>query len=81
MTRLINALYAHARFVDLDLDARPQWVGKVKKNQRCMLSATKQSISIKLTKIVGRYLCDLDLDFADIYKYGLSILFSHFSDT
>ena len=26
--RLMDALYAHSRFDDLDLDARSQWVGK-----------------------------------------------------
>ena len=50
--------YAHARFDDLNLDARSQLVGKGKtsalhalgkskaKHQRCMVSASKQSISI-----------------------------------
>ena len=28
--RLMDAIYAHARFDDLDLDARSQWVGKGK---------------------------------------------------
>ena len=45
--RLMDVLYAHARFDDLDLDARSQWVGNGK-NQRRMLSATKQAISITL---------------------------------
>ena len=42
-------------------------------NQCCMLSATKQAItkyyiiSIKLAKTVGHFLCDHDLDFANVY--------------
>ena len=52
---------------DPDLDARSQWVGKGKKNQRCMLSATEQSISIKRAATVGHFLRDLDLYFADVY--------------
>ena len=36
-------------------------------NQLCMLSSTKQAISIKLaTEVGGVFLCDLDLDFANI---------------
>ena len=49
----MDTLYAHARFDDLDLDARLLWVGKGKTYQRCMLSATKQAISIKLATTVG----------------------------
>ena len=37
------------------------------KHQRCMLLATKQAISIKLATMVGHFLCDLDLDFANVY--------------
>ena len=37
------------------------------KNQRCMLSATKQAISIELATTVGHFLLDLDLDFANVY--------------
>ena len=36
-------------------------------NQRCMLSATKQAISIKLATTVGHFSRDLDLDFANVY--------------
>ena len=36
-------------------------------HQRCMLSATKQTLSIKLSTTVGHFLCDLDLDFANVY--------------
>ena len=32
-----------------------------------MLSATKLAISIKLATAVGHFLCDLDLDFAQVY--------------
>ena len=37
------------------------------KNQHCMLSATKQAISIKLAATIGHLLHDLDLDFANMY--------------
>ena len=37
------------------------------KNQRCMLSITKQAISIKLATTVGHCLHDLDLDFVNVY--------------
>ena len=54
-------------FNDLDLDARLQWVGKAK-NQHCMLSATKQTIIVKLATTVGHFLRDLDIDFANVYR-------------
>ena len=37
------------------------------KNQRCMLSATQQAISIKLATTAGYVVRDLDLDFANVY--------------
>ena len=52
---------AHDRFDYLDLDARPQWVGKGEKTQHCMLSATKQAISIKLATTVGHFKVTLTL--------------------
>ena len=52
---------SHARSDYFDHDATSQWVGKGKKNHRCMLSAIKQAISIKLATKVGHFLCDLDL--------------------
>ena len=48
----IDAIYAHARFDDLDIDARSQWVGKGKQltlNALCKLATT-----------VVRFLRDLD---------------------
>ena len=45
---------AHARFNDLDLDTRSQWVGKGKQNQFWMLSATKQAISITWPRLCKR---------------------------
>ena len=47
--------------------------GKRETYQRCMLSASKPAISIKLAATVGTFLRDLDLDFANIL-YGLSSL-------
>ena len=46
------------------------------RNQRSMLSATKQAISIKLATKVGHFLRDLDLDFANVYMASL-LTFSH----
>ena len=64
--RLMDAIHAHVRFDSLDLDARSQWVGRGKtKNQRCMLSATKQAISSKLATTVCHFV--RDLDFANVY--------------
>ena len=57
----MDAIYAHARLYDLDLDSRSQWVGKAT-NQRGMLSATREAISIQLATTVGYCLRDLDLD-------------------
>ena len=37
------------------------------KIQRCMLSATKQAIRVKLATTVGHYLRDRDCDFANVY--------------
>ena len=40
---------------------------KAKPNQRCMLSASKPAISIKLATTVGHFLRELDLDFANVF--------------
>ena len=52
------AIYALARFDDLDLDARSQWVGTGKQISHCMLSAlTKQAVtSIKVATTVGHWI-------------------------
>ena len=47
-------IYAHARFDDLDLDGSSQWIGR-KKNQRWIISKTKQVMSITLATTVGQY--------------------------
>ena len=51
--RRMDPLYDNVRFDDIDVDARPQWVGKDKQ----IASATKQqqAISIKLATIVGHF--------------------------
>ena len=49
----MDAIYYHARFDDLDLDAKSQWVGKGHKKKLWMLSATKQAICIKRATTVG----------------------------
>ena len=44
----MDAIYAHGRFDDLDLDARsPQWVGKGKKPTLNALGNCKHAINIK----------------------------------
>ena len=50
----MDALYAHSCFDNLDLDLDHSGSAKAK-NQRCMLSATKQTISIKLATTVGLF--------------------------
>ena len=76
----MDALSANTRFDNLDRDARSQWVDKGKQNQRCMRSATKQAISIKLATTVGQLLRDTDIDFANVnmacppYFFGLLCL-------
>ena len=58
VSRLMDTLYIFkkmlilARFADLDLDAKSQWVGKGEINQRCMLWTTKQTRSLKLAATV-----------------------------
>ena len=50
----MDALYA--RFDDLDLDARSQWVGKGKQSAlHAQSRATRQAISIKLDTTVGLF--------------------------
>ena len=66
-------------FDDRGLDARSQWIGKGK-HQRCMLSATKQAISIKLATTVGPFLRGLDLDFANGYKACPACCFCCFAE-
>ena len=45
---------------DLDLDARSQWAGKGTTNQRTMLSATKQALSITFATTADRFVRDFD---------------------
>ena len=76
--RLMDALYIypHAHFYDLDLMQGHSGSAKPKaKSQQCMLSATKQAISIKLATMVGHFLRDLDLDFATVHMACPSFLF------
>ena len=68
----MEALYAHVRFDDLD--TRSQWVGKGKKSALHVLSATKQTISIKLAYSSRPFLHDLDL--ANFYRACPTCLFS-----
>ena len=65
--------YAHAHFSDLDLDARWQWVVKGK-----TFLTTKQATSIKFATTVDHFLV-CELDFENVYKYGLIYLFFWFS--
>ena len=60
-------IYVHARFGDLDLDTRSQWVGKGKTSALHDLGnkASNNYISIKLATTVGHVL--YDLDFANAY--------------
>ena len=62
----MDAISANARFDDLDLDARSQWVGKGEKSALHALGNYKQAISIKLATTVGHFFPDLDLDFANV---------------
>ena len=48
------ALYAHALFDDLDVDVRPQWVGKGKESG-LIIATAQQAISITLATTVGRF--------------------------
>ena len=56
----MDAIYAHARFVDLDLDARSRLVGKGKKSA-LHAPATKQTVSINLATTVGYFYVTLTL--------------------
>ena len=58
----MDAIYTRARFDDLDLNARSQWVGKGKNQQRMLsLSATKQAISMKRARTVAHLYVTLPL--------------------
>ena len=52
----MDAIYAHARFDDLGLGARSQWVGKGNTINVACSRASKQTISIKLATTVGHFL-------------------------
>ena len=54
-------MYAMHHFVDLDLDARSQWVGKATNQHRIMIWITKQAKSIKLGTTVGHFYVTLTL--------------------
>ena len=73
--RLVDALYAHARFDDLYLDARSEWVGRQTISVACSL-ASMRAISIKLTTTVDHFLHDLDVDFANLYIACFLFLYS-----
>ena len=60
------AIYDHARFNDLDLDARSQWVGKGKESA-LHAAISNYKASIKLATTVDHFLRDLVLDFANVY--------------
>ena len=45
-----------------NLDARSEWVIKGKNNQRLILWATKQAVSIHLVTTVGHFLHDLNFE-------------------
>ena len=66
----MHGIYAHAHFGDLDLDAKSQWNGKGKKSALNDLD-NWAAISIKLAKMVGHLLHDVD--FETVYIYGLTI--------
>ena len=53
----MDALYSHARFEDLNLDARSQWVGKGK----TISIACYRQISIKRATTVGQFYMTLTL--------------------
>ena len=55
-------IYAHARFDDLDLDARSQWVSRGKMYELIIISTTRQVISIKLATTLGHVWPDLDIE-------------------
>ena len=59
---LIYGHTSHVNCIDLDLDARSQWVSKSKSNQRWMLLGTKQAISIKLSATVSLFIFYLTLN-------------------
>ena len=61
----MHVIYAGIRVDDLDLDARSHWVDKGK-NQRWIISTTKQAISIKLATTVGHFLRDIDFENVDM---------------
>ena len=68
----MDAIHAHARFDDLDLDAESQWVGKGKQISVECCRQTKQAISIKLATTVG---CVFTWPGLCKRLYGLTILF------
>ena len=69
----MDALVYMLMLVSMTLTLMLGHIGSAKaKNQRLMLSATKQAISIKLATTVGHFLRDVDLDFANVYM-GLYI--------
>ena len=57
--------HAHARFIDLDLDALSQWFGNGHKiSVACSSQLCKQ---LNFATTVGHFLRDVDLDFENIY--------------
>ena len=60
----MDALYAHARFEDLDLDAKK---AKAKQNSALHALGNKQATRSKLATTGNHFLRDLDLDFTNVY--------------
>ena len=73
----MDALYVHARFDDLDLDARSQCIHKGKTISG---ACSRQAISIKLATAVGHFLRDLDIDLANVHmacpSCGVCVLYN-----
>ena len=57
----MDAIYALARFDDLDLEARSQCVRRATKSALHALGNYKQAIGIKLAKTVGHFFATLTL--------------------
>ena len=73
--RLMHGIHAHARFDDLHIDAKLQWVGKGKTPALNSLGNYKQAIHITLATMGGRFFLR-DLDFENgIWLDHLVIIF------
>ena len=70
----MHGIYAHARFDDLALNARSQWVGKGIKSELNYIPTSKQALSINPFTTVGHFVCDLVFVYLSVFLFIFALI-------